>query len=314
LDRRRAPCCRLLLVIAKHTAERIVGLKYRSPLVYGRTGLTSREGQRGGNVGLSETTTGVLIGAGATVGGSLVTGLVSCLVRGRRRRREDRRRWIGARRHADANFLEAGRNAYVAADEMLETLIRHKGFAQRFRAAERQFEAAKMGLTEPPNIAELRAERRAITTRIESLEDQLDELTHRLGEAATEIWVIASRRVHDAACTQVEVLEEVLGSSRSEWDSWTTEQVRAMRGELRKRWWEASEDLQQAVVDELRVESHRPLPHRRARADRVSRYGQAPPLAITPRPAVSKEMAAGLARSSRAEPSGRPGSSTGSGG
>jgi hypothetical protein len=263
-------------------------------------------------VGLSETTTGVLIGTGATVGGSLVTGLLGCVVRSRRRRRDDRRRWVGARRHADANFLEAGRNAYVAADEILETLIRHKDFAQRFRAAERQFEAAKMGLTEPPDIAELRAERRAIMTRIVSLEDELDELTHRLGEAATEIWVIASRRVHDAACTEVEVLEEVLGSSRSEWDSWTAEQVRAMREELRKRWWEASEDLQQAVVDELRVESRRPLPRRRARADRGPRYGQ--PLALTPRPAMSTEMAAGRARSSRAEPLGRPGSSTSSGG
>lgn len=263
---------------------------------------------------MSETTTGVLIGAGATVGGSLVTGLLGCVVRSRRRRRDDRRRWVGARRHADANFLEAGRNAYVAADEILETLIRHKDFAQRFRAAERQFEAAKMGLTEPPDIAELRAERRAIMTRIVSLEDELDELTRRLGEAATEIWVIASRRVHDAACTEVEVLKEVLGSSRSEWDSWTAEQVRAMREDLRKRFWEASEDLQQAVIDELRVESRRPVRHRRARADQVSRYGQAPPLAITPRASMSMEMAAGRARSSRAEPSGMPGSPTGSGG
>jgi hypothetical protein len=264
-------------------------------------------------VGLSATTTGVLIGAGATVGGSLVTGLLGRLVSSRRRRREDRRRWIGARRHADANFLQAGRDAYLAADEMLETLIRHKDFAQRFRAAERQFEAAKRGLTDPPNIAGLRAERRAIATRIESLENQLDELAHRLAEAATEIWVIASRRVHDAACTQVEVLEEVLGSSRTEWDSWTTEQVRGMRAELRKHWWEASEELQQAVIDELAVESRRRLPRRRALI-RSARHRQAPPLAIPPRPGMSMEMAAGPVRSSRAEPWGRPGSWTGSDG
>src|SRR5262245_21419620 len=99
-------------------AEWIVRQKYRRPLVYGRTGLTSRDGQRGGNVGLSATTTGVLIGAGATVGGSLVTGLLGRLVSIRRRRREDRRRWVGGRRHADAHFLQAARDAYVAADEM----------------------------------------------------------------------------------------------------------------------------------------------------------------------------------------------------
>lgn len=214
---------------------------------------------------LSETTIGVLIGAGATVGGLLVTGLLACLVDSRRRRWEDGRRWDGARRLACANFLEAARNAYVTADDMLETLIQHKEFGQRFKAAEERFEAAKKGRGEPPNIAELRAERRAITTRVESLDSRVDELSNRLGEAATEIYVIASRRVQDAAYAQVEVLTQVLGSSRSERDSWTTDQVRAMRGELRKRWWEASEDLQRAVAEELRVESRRALPRRRAR-------------------------------------------------
>jgi hypothetical protein len=218
-----------------------------------------------GEVALSETTTGVLIGAGATVGGSLVTGLLACLVDSRRRRWQDGRRWVGARRHADANFLEAARNAYVTADDMLETLIQHKEFATRFKAAEQRFEAAKKGLAEPPNIAELRAERRAIMTRVESLDSRLDESSSRLGDAATEIYVIASRRVQDAADAQVQVLAQLLGSSGSERGSWTTDQVLAMREELRKRWWKASEDLQDAVVAELRVESRRLLPRRRAR-------------------------------------------------
>lgn len=219
----------------------------------------------GGDVELSETTIGVLIGAGATVGGSLVTWLLACLVGSRRRRWEDGRRWDRARRLACANFLGAARNAYMTADDMLETLIQHKEFGQRFKAAEAQFEAAKKGRGKPPNIAELRADRRAITTRVESLDSRVDESSNQLGEAATEIHVIAPRRVQDAAYAQVEVLTEVLGSPRSERDSWTTDQLRAMREEVRKRWWETSEDLQQAVAEELRVESRRALPRHRPR-------------------------------------------------
>src|SRR5262245_4098190 len=55
-------------------------------------------GRGGGDVALSDTTIGLLIGAGATVGGSLATGLLACLVDSRRRRWEDGRRWDRARR------------------------------------------------------------------------------------------------------------------------------------------------------------------------------------------------------------------------
>jgi hypothetical protein len=91
-------------------------------------------------VALSETTVGVLIGAGATVAGSLVTGLLAFLLDSRRRRWEDSRRWDEPRRLAYASYFDAARTALTIADVFLDALIQLDKADQAFKAAKEQRE------------------------------------------------------------------------------------------------------------------------------------------------------------------------------
>jgi hypothetical protein len=244
---------------------------------YDRTGLSGRkaadhpymvepsdrplEARRTGGVALSETTVGVLIGAGATVAGSLVTGLLAFLVDSRRRRWEDKRRWDEPRRHAYATYLEAARWAQAVADTLLEALIHLDRSNQLFKAVEEQRE-------DQPDVADvvkLRADLEAFVARAARASSQSEEALRRLDETAAVIYLIASRPVQDAVEGQVELLHRFLSTPRTERRSWTAEKLHAMREELGERWWDTSEDFQRVVAEELRMEPRRALRRRRAR-------------------------------------------------
>jgi hypothetical protein len=206
-------------------------------------------------VKLSDPGATAIIGAAAALAGVLLSSVMTLLIDIRRRRWEDRRRWDEARRRAYANFLYAARISHGIVDGSFEALI-------RLKECREAFEAAKEG--RGGDIAGLEAELQAVTTRAESIWSRSDELDQRLGEASSEIYVIASRPVQDTAIALLEVLTGLSASMRSELESWTTDRLRAMRPELYKRWWKAGEDFQHAIAKELRVESRRGLRRRRA--------------------------------------------------
>jgi hypothetical protein len=144
---------------------------------------------------LSETTVGVLIGAGATVGGSLVTGLLAFLVDSRRRRWEDDRRWDDVRRRASVDFIAASRMAITRAARAAN--MRYALLVQR---------AQRPGV--PDADLDQRIEELAAT--VQEDQENIDAWSGRLNDASAEIYLIATKPMRKAAEAHIKVMEELL--------------------------------------------------------------------------------------------------------
>jgi hypothetical protein len=221
-------------------------------------------------VKLSDPGATAIIGAGAALAGVLLSGVTALVIDSRRRKWEDRRRWDDPRRRAYSNFLYAARNAFGAADRAAEVLIQGARLTERFEALKElkaRLEDSLGGVEAGAALAGARALTREAEALIKDARSffgraeitnnaQMDEWMRLFGEAAAEIDVIGSPPVQEAVNAHVNLIQWFVGS-QGERESWTTEQIRRRRAEMRDRWGKATAEFQQTVAKELQLESYR---------------------------------------------------------
>ena len=204
--------------------------------------------RKGSGMALSETTVGVLIGAGATVGGSLVTGLLAFLVDSRRRRWEDRRTWDEVRQRSYASFHYTARQAIGAAGRL-------GAMATRMAKQEEDLEVAQSSGDELP-------ERDPVLARLSEIVKADGEAVNvwgeRLNEVSAEIDLIASRPVREAARAHFQVYADTVDLIANTVDKpMRSEELRARMVEFNARHAKTEEAFRHAVAEELRVEPRR---------------------------------------------------------
>jgi hypothetical protein len=129
-----------------------------------------------------------LIGAGAALGGVLLTGIFGLILDQRRRRWEKQTRWDDARRKVYVEFLYTSRVAFVAANRLAMLAIDQ--------------------LEHP-----LPSDHPELLQRVKALGfdgDEIDRWGHQLNQASAEIALIASERVSQAAHAEVNLYGELL--------------------------------------------------------------------------------------------------------
>ena len=187
---------------------------------------------------LSDPGAAALIGAGAALGGVMLSSVVTFMIDSRRRRWEDARRWYDARRQAYVNFHHTARRALAAA-----------GRAAQFSvlAAERK----ERGNSRPdPELDRL-------MKTVQEEGDRISDWTDPMNQASAEIDLLGSERVKKAAVERFEIYEGVINLFGLQRHTTSAEEMRQRLVDLDIRQADATEAFREAAREDLGVMSAR---------------------------------------------------------
>jgi hypothetical protein len=189
---------------------------------------------------LTDTQTGALIGAGATVVGGLLTGGIGFLIDSRRRRWEDDRRWDDARRRALVDFVAASQMAIVRAS----------------RTANLKYELV-LQRKQRPGVPDADLDQRIkdLAAQVQEDQEDLGVWSGRLNDASAGIYLTSTKPTRQAAEAHLKVMEDLLDLLGREDAS--TDDLHPRLLEISTRCEEAKRAFLRAAIGELRVERRR---------------------------------------------------------